>query len=104
MGRRKLKEAVEAACTSEMEKKKKKKRVREDDGFSFLCSVCDDFGELICCERCRDSFHLSCLGLDGCPDADPWLCPSCSDNKVSTFTAVTYSHHFSLDELRKDYG
>lgn len=68
----------------------RKKSVREDDGFAFICAVCDDFGELLCCERCRDGFHLSCLGLEECPDIDPWLCSNCSDNKVRCFKCKTF--------------
>ena len=60
----------------------RKKGVREDDGFAFTCAVCNDFGELLCCERCRDGFHLFCLGFNELPDIDPWLCSNCSDNKV----------------------
>lgn len=61
----------------------RKKGAKDDDGFAFICAVCSDFGDLLCCERCRDGFHLSCLGLDECPDDDPWLCSNCSENKVS---------------------
>ena len=61
---------------------RRRKGAKNDDGFAFICAVCSDFGELLCCERCHDGFHLSCLGLDECPDVDPWLCSNCSENKV----------------------
>jgi hypothetical protein len=54
----------------------------EDDGFSYVCAVCKDFGQLLCCERCREGFHLSCIGLSEFPEVDPWLCSTCSVDKV----------------------
>lgn len=73
----------------------KKKAVRADDGFAFVCAVCRDFGELLCCERCRDGFHPSCLGLDKCPTIDPWLCSNCSHNKVCRpFFTLASPYHF----------
>ncbi|XP_024374439.1 histone-lysine N-methyltransferase ASHH3 isoform X2 [Physcomitrium patens] len=68
----------------------RKKGKRDDDGFAFICDVCSDFGELLCCERCRSGFHLSCLGLDKCPDVEPWLCSSCAENKVRCFKCKAF--------------
>ncbi|GBG86447.1 hypothetical protein CBR_g41442 [Chara braunii] len=56
-----------------------------DDGFSYLCCVCDDFGELICCEQCRRGFHCKCLGLAVLPEEDTWMCPDCRQGKVYCF-------------------
>ncbi|KAJ1430388.1 Zinc finger, PHD-type [Sesbania bispinosa] len=41
-----------------------------------VCSICRYGGELVLCDRCPSSFHLSCLGLDHVPDGD-WFCPPC---------------------------
>ncbi|XAR58903.1 Histone acetyltransferase [Bertholletia excelsa] len=41
-----------------------------------ICSVCHFGGELILCDQCPSSFHISCLGLKDIPDGD-WFCPSC---------------------------
>ncbi|XP_022772441.1 increased DNA methylation 1-like [Durio zibethinus] len=41
-----------------------------------VCSVCRDWGELICCDHCPSAFHVNCLGLKEVPDGD-WFCPSC---------------------------
>ncbi|KAK7410090.1 hypothetical protein VNO78_00603 [Psophocarpus tetragonolobus] len=41
-----------------------------------ICAVCRYGGELVLCDRCPSSFHLSCLGLENVPDGD-WFCPTC---------------------------
>ncbi|CAK9164191.1 unnamed protein product [Ilex paraguariensis] len=41
-----------------------------------ICSVCHYGGELVLCDQCPSSFHLSCLGLKDVPVGD-WFCPSC---------------------------
>lgn len=41
-----------------------------------VCSVCHYGGDIILCDKCPSSFHLSCLGLDSVPDGD-WFCPPC---------------------------
>ncbi|XP_057442246.1 uncharacterized protein LOC130733973 [Lotus japonicus] len=41
-----------------------------------ICTVCNYGGELILCDRCPSSFHMSCLNLEDIPDGD-WFCPSC---------------------------
>jgi hypothetical protein len=62
----------------------------EDDGFSYVCAVCKDFGQLLCCERCREGFHLSCIGLSEFPEVDPWLCSTCSVDKVRCFECKAF--------------
>nr|GEU97821.1 increased DNA methylation 1-like [Tanacetum cinerariifolium] len=43
------------------------------------CSVCNDMGELLLCDSCTSSFHLTCIGLDGLPaHSDLWLCCACA--------------------------
>ncbi|KAL5144655.1 Increased DNA methylation 1 [Glycine soja] len=41
-----------------------------------ICAICYFGGELVLCDRCPSSFHLSCLGLEHVPDGD-WFCPAC---------------------------
>lgn len=47
-----------------------------DDGLAEHCVVCGQRGFLICCDRCTDVYHLSCVSLKVVPDGD-WFCPSC---------------------------
>ncbi|KAM5549677.1 hypothetical protein ABKV19_000882 [Rosa sericea] len=45
----------------------------ENDSF---CTVCQDGGDLILCDRCPSAFHKSCIGFEDVPDGD-WFCPAC---------------------------
>ncbi|XP_047153582.1 uncharacterized protein LOC124825088 [Vigna umbellata] len=42
----------------------------------LICSLCLYGGELILCDQCPSSFHMTCLGLEHIPDGQ-WLCPQC---------------------------
>ncbi|KAJ9170216.1 hypothetical protein P3X46_018341 [Hevea brasiliensis] len=41
-----------------------------------ICSFCHYGGDLMCCNKCPSSYHLSCLDLKDVPHGK-WLCPSC---------------------------
>jgi len=49
---------------------------------SDTCLVCQDGGELICCdgEGCVNSYHLHCIGLEEIPTGE-WYCPECLSRK-----------------------
>ena len=52
------------------------------------CSVCEDGGELICCEGvCRRVFHSKCVGMTEAELAsdEPWLCKECTANVFECF-------------------
>ena len=39
--------------------------------------MCNEGGELICCDTCPQSFHLACAGLEKVPEGDEWNCETC---------------------------
>jgi hypothetical protein len=47
-----------------------------DDGNVDYCDMCDDAGDLVCCDRCPRSFHMTCLKVKELPDGE-WRCPEC---------------------------
>ncbi|KAK9690063.1 hypothetical protein RND81_09G102000 [Saponaria officinalis] len=44
-----------------------------------LCSVCQDDGDLLCCDGCPRAFHLHCVSLPSIPE-DKWYCKLCDEN------------------------
>ncbi|XP_047331062.1 uncharacterized protein LOC124934576 [Impatiens glandulifera] len=50
--------------------------ISSDNINDYICSVCRLGGELVLCDKCPSSYHISCLGLNDVPDGD-WFCPSC---------------------------
>lgn len=53
------------------------------------CKKCDSSeGEMLFCDVCYNSFHLSCVGLRSTPEN--WTCESCISDVVFDFSKITF--------------
>ncbi|KAK9068035.1 hypothetical protein SSX86_012146 [Deinandra increscens subsp. villosa] len=48
-----------------------------DDVYDDVCILCADGGNLICCEQCNSTFHVTCLDMKVVPD-EPYYCAYCA--------------------------
>ncbi|CAH8358998.1 unnamed protein product [Eruca vesicaria subsp. sativa] len=53
----------------------KKFSIRENDD---ICRICQDGGELLCCDTCPRSYHIACADLPSLP-SERWSCKYCVD-------------------------
>lgn len=52
----------------------------DDEGMNEdLCGICDEDGDLICCDACPKAYHLQCVMLHSVPEGD-WFCHDCMTN------------------------
>lgn len=63
------------------------------------CFICQDGGNVLCCEGCNQVAHVSCLKLRTSPTGD-WYCPDCL--KKQTMTRLTRNQDAKLDKNAKN--
>ncbi|KAK8633376.1 hypothetical protein V6N13_014222 [Hibiscus sabdariffa] len=64
------------------EYKTRKNRIRKVEADEYdqnddSCGICGDVGELICCDNCPSTFHLTCLSMEELPEGS-WYCSNCT--------------------------
>ncbi|KAL8104307.1 hypothetical protein AgCh_028507 [Apium graveolens] len=78
-----------------------------DDQYDIVCMACHDGGELILCDHCPSTYHLTCISLKIVPDGE-WFCPacrcglcgvrnSCNDNRLFTKVCHQCSRQYHVD-------
>ncbi|KAK7401612.1 hypothetical protein VNO78_13226 [Psophocarpus tetragonolobus] len=68
-----------------------------DDGSYYECELCDDGGELLCCEACPRTYHLECLDLKSVPEGE-WRCANC----IGDNSKVKDGSHESGSKAKKE--
>eukprot|EP00039_Didymoeca_costata_P017343 m.320947 g.320947 ORF g.320947 m.320947 type:complete len:654 (+) comp16524_c0_seq7:1541-3502(+) len=58
-------------------KRKRTEPPPQEDSNNDVCKVCDDGGELYCCDGCPSAFHKECANIPVEDNDDPWYCSSC---------------------------
>jgi len=86
---------------------KRQRKISEDleieeeemtDGNDDECYLCDDGGDILCCDNCFRSFHMKCLQLTHQPE-DNWLCPYCKPLQENKYEKCA-SCNDSLKEIK----
>ncbi len=59
----------------------------DNDQFSWdeYCSVCQDGGNVMCCENCPKVAHYGCIGLKSAPKGDWWCKDGIGSNQIILF-------------------
>ncbi|KAL8525327.1 hypothetical protein ACS0TY_014816 [Phlomoides rotata] len=89
----------------ELSKTRKSSPEENDD----LCSICEDGGDLLCCENCPRAFHTECVGLSSIPTGT-WYCKYCrnmfekekfEENNVNAIAAGRVPGSDPLEEITR---
>ncbi|THF98922.1 hypothetical protein TEA_028358 [Camellia sinensis var. sinensis] len=100
------------SCPRKQKRKRKRKRgylgCYQND---TICMVCHFGGELILCDHCPSSYHLTCIDLKDVPEGK-WFCPgcqcglccvrdACSDKRLFTDVCSQCTRQYHVDCLIK---
>jgi len=70
---------------SKVEKRNHDEADEGNDKNQDECAICDDGGDLICCDGCEKVYHAECLlekySIDAEKLPDMWHCPSCNSKE-----------------------
>ena len=67
-------------CGEERERYLEKKKQWEQSDY---CEICDDGGDLLCCDGCPVAYHKDCIQLRDIPEGN-WYCPECNAKRNVT--------------------
>lgn len=62
-----------------------------------ICAICNEEGDLLCCDGCILSYHKRCLCLKTALPQGKWLCPECEISDPSLLGPVISGKKASLD-------
>ncbi|XP_007048458.2 PREDICTED: uncharacterized protein LOC18611905 [Theobroma cacao] len=79
---------------SRSRRRKRKWRCRGSRLRDTICSVCHYGGDLIICDHCPCSYHLSCINFKDVP-SKKWFCPSCCCGLCGLRDSKSYSEQFT---------
>jgi hypothetical protein len=57
----------------------------DDDGNLSTCDICNDVGDVVCCDGCPKVYHVECVPINSASrlslerDDNPWYCPKCCE-------------------------
>ncbi|KAK1379287.1 PHD finger transcription factor-like protein [Heracleum sosnowskyi] len=94
---------------SETQRQRLKISYFSDDQYDIVCMACHGGGELILCDHCPSTYHLTCISLQNVPDGE-WFCPACrcglcgvrnsfNDNRLFTEVCHQCSRQYHVDCL-----
>jgi hypothetical protein len=85
----------ERVNTRKKSEKRKKYIDSSQENNSDTCYLCDCFGNLVCCDRCPNSYHITCLDKKYLPknieSVESWFCPFCQNKLPSKGDSIKSS-------------
>ena len=69
--RKAARRAAQIAKRAKVTKHRERVTVHNDS-----CEICQEGGDMICCETCPKAYHLSCSVVNELPEGD-WFCRTC---------------------------